>query len=850
MAKDCFTRLLDPEVQKQLFGERDVPKELLRRLEKDINDIKIAADSNPELGTFKSRVQEYIKEKRELNVVQQEVRANNLRKTKERLDFYTQEAFQRDPLEALKSILTYSKFLANGGRDSLESRISSMNAYYKNYLLGGLKDLGLDKVALSGKLDREIMIATESIALGETPKGVTQEAIQIAQVVHNINEKFFRDMRDAGVPVRHMPGYIGPQVHDMDKIRAEGFQAWFEKTMPLLDQKRTFGTNAGDHSKMIKSMHAIYKSIISGRVGEDANIGGKEIEDTIMNTGHTRSISNELSESRFLHFEGGDQAYQYNANYGRGSFMESMVQDINKRTKMIAAVQKFGSNPEAAIEADVDRLINRYKKDGNLAAAEKIEKSRDGITNLYNETMGNTSIPSENTLARIGRNIRTVQSLSKLAFAGVRSISNFATAAIEIKTATGQNLFESSLNIVSEWVNSIPASKRNQFARDAGMFLQDMNAEIINAGGGGNSTIGWGARSMQVMFKLNGLEMMSNGMKTAYARVLMTEVGTQVGKEFKDLDPRMQATYLASGIDQTDFMALKSAIQEMPDGRKMVTSEGIMNMDTPELRAVAAAKDMSFSQYQRDLQLKYSGMINSGSNIASTTAGARERNIINGGTFTGTSVGEIRRLIGQFKAFAVQAHFIAQRVLESAPDQQKLMRGELMSQGKDYMSFSQFLIGAGMTGYMGQALIDMAKGDSPKDPRDVGTWVDAFAKGGAGGLYADFLFGQNDKFNMAEGILGPTVGQLYGPGAAAYSSGRDAIVAIADGDKKATRENKKAALTGATRLVRNNIPFQQLPLARQALDYLQYDVIQESLSPGYKARAKLRKMKAAQESGE
>lgn len=835
MADDCLRRLLDPEVQKKLFGEREVPKELLRRLEKDINDIKVAADNNPNLGTFQSRVQDYIKEKRELNNIQQEVKASNLRKTKERLDFYSQDAFKRDPVEALKSKLTFSKFLANGGRDSLAARIQTLNSDYKNALLGGLKSEGLEKIALSGKIDQEIYVAVEALQLGETPKGVSQEAIKIAGVVKGLNEKFFRDMRNAGVPVRHMPGYVGAQTHNIDKIRKDGFQTWFEKTMPRLDLKRTFGVNAGDNVKMIKSMEAIYKSIIAGRVGEDANIGGSEIEDTLMNTGHTRSLSNKLSESRFLHFSDASKAYAYNADYGRGNMMENIVADINKRSKMIAAVQKFGSNPEASVQADIERLVAKHGRDGNPEAADKIMRSKQDIINMYNEVMNNTSIPSENTVARIGRGIRVINTLSKLGNAGIRAASNFAVAAVELKTTTGKNLMESSVEVIESWLKTIPSEKRFETAKAAGMFLQDMNAEFLSAGMADHMEKGWGTRSMQLMFKLNGLDAMTGGMKTAYARVFMKSVADEVGKDFEKIHPRMQATMLANGIDKTDFRVLEKAVQEMPDGRKMVTSEGILGLDNDTVKAAASAKGMSMEAYRRELQLKYAGAVANGADISSTTAGARERNIINDGTYTGTVKGEVRRLIGQFKSFAIQAHFIAHRVLESAPDQQRLLRGELMSQGKDWMSLSQLMIGTTLIGYMSQALIDTANGKAVKDPKKADSWVDAMVKGGAGGLYTDFLLGEYDKYSFVENLAGPTLGQL-GAAAKTLAIGKSALT---DGSEKL----ETRFLKESTRLIRNNIPFQNVPMIKAGFDYLQYDVIQESLSPGYKARSALYQMR-------
>jgi hypothetical protein len=830
---------MDPEVQKKLFGDVQVSKAAIGRLVDDIENIKKLSLENPELGSFQSRAMEYIKEKRELTEVQKNMRALNLKLAVNRMQFYSQEAFMKDPSEGFKSILDFSTGYANSGRDSVHARITTLKHDYANTLLGGLEKAGVSDIFLSGKIDLDVHKGIAAIAEGKAPEGISAEAAKAAQVIHNLNTKMFKDMRDAGAPVRYMPGYITAQTHNIAKVSQTDFKTWFNDVFPLLDKKRTFGTNSGDITAMGVQMQAIYKAIKAGSVGVDTIMSGLEIEDMLKNVGNTRSAAQKLSQSRFLHFKDPEGAFNYNSMYGNGSLAENVSYDFSRKATMIGSMQKLGTNPEAALLADMDRMEAKFRRDGRLDLADNLKRERLGVHNLYKEVMGSTSMPGQNTLAKVSLIIRQMNALSKLGYAGVRSISNFAVAAMEIKSQTGKNVLEAHWDTINEWMSAIPKDSQKDFARRAGIFLQDMNNEILNAGGvlGAHGKPGMMAQSMKMMFKLTALDMNTRSPKIAFGNMFMQEMADNSGKSFTELNPRTQANLLTAGFGAKDFDLFKYAIEEMPDGRKMVTSEAIGNLSEDIVSARAAELEMTPRKYIRELQQKFSGHMAMSGEIVSTSAGPRMRNILNAGTFTGTYEGEIRRLLGQFKSFAVGAHFTAARFLNSTPDEAALLKGIALSKGKDFNSFAQFLVGATIMGYIGQALVDFANGKGVKDPGKVATWIDAAAKGGAGALYTDFLAGEYDRFNFAENLLGPTVGQIAGPGAKLVTRGRKAL----------TGEKAGSAGIDAVRLIRNNIPFQQVPLAKQALDYLQMNVINESLKPGHLSRSERFKRKDAKE---
>jgi hypothetical protein len=72
---DCFDKILDPETYKKLFGDKVVSKALLREFVNQIDKIRQASDKAPELGSFRQRVNEFIKQRREFNEITKSVRS-------------------------------------------------------------------------------------------------------------------------------------------------------------------------------------------------------------------------------------------------------------------------------------------------------------------------------------------------------------------------------------------------------------------------------------------------------------------------------------------------------------------------------------------------------------------------------------------------------------------------------------------------------------------------------------------------------------------------------------------------------------------------------------------------------
>ena len=130
----------------------------------------------------------------------------------------------------------------------------------------------------------------------------------------------------------------------------------------------------------------------------------------------------------------------------------------------------------------------------------------------------------------------------------------------------------------------------------------------------------------------------------------------------------------------------------------------------------------------------------------------------------------------------------------------------------------------GMAGmyYASQSLYKMAKGEEPDDPTDPMTWANSWVQAGSTGFMGDFMFGQADSRyrSFAGDLLGPTIGGLV-------PQIRNTYLNAVDG---------KDVSKDMIRLGRRLTPFQNNFLLDPALDYIQYDILNEMLDPGYAAK--------------
>jgi hypothetical protein len=832
---DCYDKILglDDETKKRLFGDREIPKDVLRRFVDDIQSIKDNFYKDPSLGTFESRLTEYVKQVKEFNKVTKEVRKLDLIKAKELHAFAKQPAFKGNVAKAIKAKLTFSTDLANNARDSANYRGLAIQQKLLTGFLASLEKNPEDfRVFKSGQLDKEI--GTEVRALGEN-RGMGQtgneQAQRIAKVMFDTNRSLMREHLNSGVPLADMVGYVAPLTHDVATVRSAGEDKWVADVKQLpLDKKAVFGEKAGDAAAEDKILRSLYKGVSLGKSGVSTALTVDSFDEAI----YGQNLTRRLTESRSLRFASYEGEFQYNQMYGKDNLLNTFVSNINRKSTMLGLVQTFGSNPERQILATLSRLEGQYRSAGDFSAADQIKRESQGVMHQLHEIMGRSSIPGDNALAKISEGARSINILSKLFNVGARKIIDFPTAAMALKSYEGGNFLYHLGRTVGEFAK-VTASKET--LKDMGMFFSDF-ATSMNDGDRGLMP-----KATEMMMKVNGIGMLTTNIKKSFANLMMSDIASHAEKDFRALPERLQASMLSIGVNDKDWAIMRNGVQEAANGRKLLTHEGIAAIPhdlvvdrVAELNKETKGLKLTPEKYLNDMQNKYFGFIIQGSNVSGNVAGPKERAIFTRGTYKGETWGEILRLWGQFKPFWARTFNSALMAMNSNPDAELMAKGILQSGRKDFVTPAQWIVGSMAFSYIGQSLIDAAKGKGPEDPTHAKTWLKALSHAGAGGVVTE-LAAPNPTIGSAEQLLGPTFGQIAGPLAKMVGQGEKDL--IEGPGPRGGGSFKKDMVTMGSRLIRNNIPFQQAPGFNQLLNAVQ-DNIQESLTPGYKIKKSIK----------
>lgn len=227
------------------------------------------------------------------------------------------------------------------------------------------------------------------------------------------------------------------------------------------------------------------------------------------------------------------------------------------------------------------------------------------------------------------------------------------------------------------------------------------------------------------------------------------------------------------------------------------------------------------------LETKFRAYYADRTHTAVLRGGIREKTYTTQGAQAGTPYGEAVRFVMQFKQYSMS---FVQKVLGRYAQEDRFWRipgGLLRMPASEARQFATFIVTLTALGYLASAAKDIAKGRTPRDPRDPRTWGQAFVQGGGAGIYGDFLFSRVNRFGggFAETLLGPTIG-TGAEAADILLSGRDESVKALFGEDTNFPDVQTLAF------FKNNTPFANLFYTRAALDYLILYDLQEMMSPG------------------
>lgn len=834
MADDCSTRLIDPKVKEKLFGGRDIPDRVLKEWLDGVQGIKDAFDQGMiDSKTFNDRANQYITERRVAAEAQAAIRLLDAQRLKKARGFLRQEGFSGgNAAEGFHAILTKSTKMGNESALSIHAKERAYLGKYADFLRNSLVSTDTMQLAISGQLDREIAAVIAAVNNGKEMPKVPAEAVVIGRAFADVQTMAFIDMQGAGIPVRNLRRRVSLQTHNPVGIKKVGFEQWFNDVMALKPDLTALGPKALTPKGLQGAMRGIYDDIVAGRYGIMDTVQDGQLIDALA----PGRISESAAKSKVLHFEP-ESHVKYMQMYGnRETLMQAIFADVSSKAKKTAMFERLGDKPRENFVGLIDKEIRRRDKLGDEKGLSILKRDRERLINEFDQLSGALSIPSNETLGKIGSFIGSLETVSKLGAIGVRAVANLATAFTDIQATTGKSFGSAVGSMTSEAIKAIPDAVRTVWSKRYADVIDVMQGQMRQQMLGSGVT-GSMARMADFQLKINGHHILNNAFRTAVSVINQMEWADNAGKKFSDIPPGLQAAMLQAGIDEHDWGLFAHATRKGARDITIVPTESFgRDAKFPPGVVERAMEAKGFEgtpeAYLRGIEANLRAFLLQRGDVVTTTAGPREASRLNNGTQAGTPEGEFFRMMMRFKSFTAQSMLISRTFLNADPNKELLAAGILSSKPGSTSSMrllAQYSIVGSVLAYMGDSLIRTAAGKDVNDPLAGGTWVDAISKSGMGGMQVDFFTGNWEKYSFAEAALGPTLGTIAGQGARAVSQIREG-------------QGREAAKTGAN-IVRGYVPFQQVVGAKLAIDYAHREIIEDLIDPGSAERRRLRNIR-------
>jgi len=487
---------------------------------------------------------------------------------------------------------------------------------------------------------------------------------------------------------------------------------------------------------------------------------------------------------------GADSWLRLQAKYGVGNeIMASVANHIDHMARSIALHETFGAHPDAVFAAAM-RLV----KDEPSAPVRGLGfmQSPNTLQNTYNIISGRGHPVANENFARIMAGARDLVGMASLRNLPITIIPGDAAMTMLSQSFHGMSGF----NVLSHVFSGMTKETAAHLQISAHGYMDFINNFVRRYEDQVNVS-GLIRKASRAVVRATGAEMWTSNGRVGFQVSMLNQIAAMRDLPFDRLDPNFRERFLGSyGFTPAEWDRIRA-----PD--PFQAPNGATYLDTNKIegplaeRLLAAIKEQgSYAFHQPD---------------------ARTQAIMGGGAVRGTLAGEVWLSMGQYKQFTMErmtTHLM--RVLVDGPIENRIMRG---------IAFATLSAAAGAVSLQAGAVV---KGQTPFDMSHPKFWAEAFARGGAGGIYGDILsaalHGDRGGLNMAAQLAGPIPGFI----------GDAAGLAINPAKREIDENGRSRATSGgeAVAFARRWSP--QTWYTKLAVDRLFWDKLQVLVDPNYR----------------
>jgi len=713
-----------------------------------------------------------------------------------------------DPSLGLEAALVGVNAGFEGALRSVDSLMNSLGGQYFGGMIADLKKAKLLTDFNTMRKDLEIEVSRALANLNkkvpETDIDASPKAQKIAKIMFKYQRTALHRENKAGAFIRLKEGRVVRASHDPSKLTKVGKDAWvnYMSEGGRINWSKTANgdfANADDAAKR-SFLERSYQAIVTGnRIGSDKTELSKAF------TG-SKNLAKARSESAVFTFKDADTWYEYDQQFGRGSLREAFVQDLQGSMRSIALLEQFGTNPEELFKRVQKKLLDKHQND--LKKSQRLQR-KNSILNfnaMLAEVTGDVNIGSHTKLARYLHFYRAIQTMAKLGGAAVSAFSDVAFMASN-RMYQGRSLMDAWGDSFSALFRGMNQGEMREFADRLGVGLESQLGDFMSRFNASDDIPGNTSKLLNKFFKLNLLQPWTEANKRGVTLMIANDLGREAGKTFDNLAPDLQRLLSIYGIDAVKWNAVRKGVKKGPDGRDYIVPGEIPDESVRENMFNLLTNEAEFSV---------------------PSPGARERAILRQGYRPGSFAGEAIRFVGQFKSFGVLG--ITKNIGRHAYGTGAKNKREIFARGVGgNLGLINTIVGTTTMGYFVMQAKEVMKGREPR-PASPEAFLAAALQGGGLGIYGDFLFGRATRFG------GGTLETAIGPGISAGFEALDLMLRYRDqlltGDEDVRGD--------AVRFFKSNMPLANLFYTQQALDYMIWYQLQETINPGYLQRMEQR----------
>lgn len=487
------------------------------------------------------------------------------------------------------------------------------------------------------------------------------------------------------------------------------------------------------------------------------------------------------TDHRFLIFKDATSQEKYNVEAGRGDAITSMMSHLHSLARDAGLKEIFGPSPPARVEwakqmvalhgalktRGKPNLMGAYKDNADMTKV--AERAGHTFDAFYNQFRGEK--PTDNALTWAGT---VLSNWSMSALLGSSSIphamSNWYIQTLQRKIAG------------MPWAATIPqilASFSKASHHEMLYAALDNEDGAFNLGSGARQISGWKKFENFTRYlpdrtvHWSGLMAVVEANKAAFNKGMMAYVGRNIDKPWDNVDPKLKARLMASGIKEADWKLwrLAKTYESYPGGAKWLRGKEIADasverpgevlntagygaMAQPELEGGNSIPQAGLDRARdimRTAMANYIAFLKSEQAIAVPQGSLRVKASLVGSTDRGTPFGFLLHSFSMFKGFI--GHF---GLTQAAAFMQSVGKGYGKAGAIGGSAFgaayaARVAVVLTVLGALTLQLKTMSTGKDPfpmdpSTPQGRAFWGHALLTGGALSIFGDFLAADRDSY--------------------------------------------------------------------------------------------------------